>query len=179
RESYVLQLPQSQKIRKTALRSCRISAPANGRSTKAHHDKPITQRSPQGGGEQTESAARADSIPTKQRYAARRFFFAPVCFWLARRAGVLGAAFLAGLLACGSPAVCGRATAASPFICGRPAAAHIASAFCSRVTQYSQARSTPRAPRLCPPHFSASPADSGPSVPIAIARSCSSALRVV
>jgi hypothetical protein len=45
-----LQLPQSQKIRKTALRSCRISSPANGRSTKAHHDKPLTQRSPLWGG---------------------------------------------------------------------------------------------------------------------------------
>src|SRR5215510_232595 len=76
-----------------------------------------------------------------------------------------------------SPAVCGRATAASSFSRGNPAAAHIASAFCSRVTQYSHARSTPREPRLWPPHFSTSPGESGPGVPIASARS--SALRVV
>src|SRR6185503_9265311 len=66
RESYVLQLPQSQKIRKTALRSCRISAPANGRSTKAHHDKPITQRSPQGGGEHTDFVARSCQLEKRE-----------------------------------------------------------------------------------------------------------------
>src|ERR1700736_2396693 len=79
----------------------------------------------------------------------------------------------------GSPAVRGRATSARPFIRGRPASPHDASAFCNRVTQYSQARSTPRSPRLWAPHFSASPGDSGSSFPIAVARSCSSALRVV
>src|SRR5262249_12361710 len=96
-----------------------------------------------------------------------RRFLAPVL--LARGSRRVGA----------SPAVCGRATATRSFSRGTPAAAHIASAFCSRVTQYSHARSTSREPRLWPPHFSTSPGESGPSVPIAIARNCSSALRVL
>src|SRR5262249_10185729 len=69
----------------------------------------------------------------------------------------------AARLAGASPAVCGRATAASSFSRGNPAAAHIASAFCSRVTQYSHARSTPREPRLWPPHFSTSPVKAAPA----------------
>jgi len=70
-----------------------------------------------------------------------RLFFVPVLL-LARSSG--RAARLAGA----GPAVCGRPTAARVLSRGRPAAAHIASAFCSRVTQYSHARSTPREPRL-------------------------------
>src|SRR5215831_1907488 len=69
-----------------------------------------------------------------------RLFFVPVLL-LARPSR---AARLAGA----SPAVCGRPTAARFLSRGRPAAADIASAFCSRVTQYSHARSTPRDPRL-------------------------------
>src|SRR6266436_5072731 len=70
-----------------------------------------------------------------------RLFFVPVLLPArsSRRAARLVGA---------SPAVCGRATAARSFSRGRPAAAHIASAFCSRVTQYSHALSTPREPRL-------------------------------
>src|SRR6266511_5625322 len=73
----------------------------------------------------------------------------------------------------------GRAEAALPVTIGRPLAAHMASAFCRRTLQYSQARSMPRVPILWPPVFSVSPGVSGPGVPIAIARSCSSALWVV
>src|SRR5262249_38544637 len=101
-----------------------------------------------------------------------RLFFVPVLL-LARSSR--RAARLVGA----SPAVCGRPPPHRSFVPASPAAAHMASAFCSRVTQYSHARSTPREPRLWPPHFSTSPGESGPSVPIAIARSCSSALRVV
>src|ERR1700730_110325 len=78
----------------------------------------------------------------------------------------------------GRPAVCGRATCARPSRRGSLAAAHIASAFCNRVTQYSHARSTPRPDRLWAPHFSRSPGVSGAGVPMLMARSCNSALRV-
>src|SRR6516164_8429485 len=70
-----------------------------------------------------------------------RLFFVPVL--LLARSSRCAARFVGA-----SPAVCGRPTAARFLSRGRPAAAHIASAFCSRVTQYSHARSTPREPRL-------------------------------
>src|SRR6516225_12226444 len=61
----------------------------------------------------------------------------------------------------GRPAVRGRAICERPGRRGRLAPTHVASAFCNRVTQYSQARSTPRPGRLCAPHFSRSPGVSG------------------
>src|SRR5262249_13611881 len=135
---------------------CRFGIAAGGtRRRPAAHAAIVTPRSVNGA--LTRPNHRRFLAPVRLARDSRR---------TARRAG----ASLAG---------CGRATAARSVSRGEPAAAHLAYAFCRRVTQPHDAVATRRDPRLGPPHFSTSPGESGPSVPIAIARNCSSALRVV